>query len=277
MAAVTIFGIRHHGPGSARRLVQALDSLQPRQVLVEGPSDLSHLMPALVHPEASPPLALLAYDEDDPSRASFWPFEVYSPEYQAIRWAVSHGAAVQFIDLPSTMVLARDPEARGTTLRGDPLAALATAAGHEDPESWWNDMFELPGQDVDAFAAIAGAMAALREGKPPEGDDIPREAQMRLAIAEAAKGEGPVAVVCGAWHVPALVAAQPKSADREALKGLAKVKTRATWVPWTTLRLARSAGYGAGVPSPGWYRHLWDQGVGQAAQVQGRGSRRGHK
>lgn len=269
MAGVRFFGIRHHGPGSARRLVQALERLQPRQVLIEGPADLSHLMPALVHPEARPPLALLAYAEDDPSRASFWPFEVYSPEYQAIRWAVQHGAAVQFIDLPSTVVLARDPEQRAVAsgLRGDPLAALAQAAGHEDPESWWNDMFELAGEEVDAFAAIDNAMGTLREGQPAEGDDLAREAQMRLAIADAARGDGPVAVVCGAWHVPALAAPMPKAADREALKGLARVKTRATWVPWTTLRMARGTGYGAGVPAPGWYRHLWDQGPGQAAQV----------
>jgi hypothetical protein len=266
MAEIAYFGIRHHGPGSARRLVQALDRLQPRQVLVEGPSDLSDLMPALAHPQASPPLALLSYAEDDPSRASFWPFDVYSPEYQAIRWAVTHGAALQFIDLPSGIKLARYPDGEAPAVRGDPIAALAEAAGHDDPESWWNDMFELSGE-ADVFDAVAGAMAALRDGLPATGDDIPREAQMRLAIAEATKGEGPIAVICGAWHVPALTTPHPKTADREVLKGLPRVKTGATWVPWTTQRLSRQSGYGAGVPAPGWYRHLWDQGAGQGAQV----------
>ena len=269
MAEISYFGIRHHGPGSARRLVEALNRLRPKQVLIEGPSDLSELMPALAHPEAQLPLALLAYAEDTPSQASFWPFEVYSPEYQAIRWAVDHGAALQFIDLPAAVTLAREGAAdeAAPALRRDPLAALAEAAGHEDPESWWNDMFELPGQETDAFAAITRAMTALRDGQPPEGDDIPREAQMRLAIAAAAKGEGPVAVVCGAWHVPALLARVSKAADREVLKGLAKVKARATWVPWTTMRLARGSGYGAGVRAPGWYRHLWEEGAGPLAQV----------
>lgn len=266
MAEVAYFGIRHHGPGSARRLVQALDRLQPRQVLIEGPSDLSDLMPALAHPQANPPLALLSYAEDDSSRASFWPFDVYSPEYQAIRWAVAHGAELQFIDLPSGVKLAHVPEDALPALRDDPIAALATAAGHDDPESWWNDMFELSGQ-ADAFEAVTQAMAALRDGQPAAGDDIPREAQMRLAVAEAAKGEGPIAVVCGAWHVPALMAAHPKGADRDALKGLPRVKTRATWVPWATRRLSRQSGYGAGVPAPGWYRHLWEQGAGQGASI----------
>lgn len=267
MAEIHYFGIRHHGPGSARRLVQALDRLQPRQVLIEGPSDLSGLMPALVHPVARPPLALLSYAEDDPSRASFWPFEIYSPEYQAIRWAVSQGAGLQFIDLPSAVTLAREADRDARASQGDPIADLAQAAGHADPESWWNDLFEVSESGADVFAAVGAAMAALREGQPATGDDIPREAQMRLAIAEAAKGEGPVAVICGAWHVPALQAPHPKAADREVVKGMPRVKTRATWVPWTTRRLSRYSGYGAGVPAPGWYRHLWEEGAGQAAQV----------
>ena len=41
-APVEIFGIRHHGPGSSRRLVEAL---APAEVLIEGPADLSHLLP----------------------------------------------------------------------------------------------------------------------------------------------------------------------------------------------------------------------------------------
>jgi hypothetical protein len=40
-AQVFLFGIRHHGPGSARRLVEALDALEPVAVLIEGPADAS--------------------------------------------------------------------------------------------------------------------------------------------------------------------------------------------------------------------------------------------
>ncbi|HVU10233.1 MAG TPA: DUF5682 family protein, partial [Phototrophicaceae bacterium] len=45
--------------------------------------------------------------------------------------------------------------------------------------------------------------------------------------------------------------------DTALLKGLTKVKTKATWVPWTHGRLSRFSGYGAGITSPGWYAHLW--------------------
>src|SRR5215475_7778465 len=98
---LAFFGIRHHGPGSARRLVQALDELKPAAVLIEGPADASDLLPMLADPDVVTPVALLTYAEENPANASFFPFAEYSPEYQAARWAVRHGAALRFIDLPA--------------------------------------------------------------------------------------------------------------------------------------------------------------------------------
>ncbi|MGA8994018.1 MAG: DUF5682 family protein, partial [Nocardioidaceae bacterium] len=67
-----------------------------------------------------------------------------------------------------------------------------------------------------------------------------------------------VAVVCGAWHAPALVAPlPPAAADARLLRGLPRTRVRLTWVPWAHSRLASASGYGAGVTSPGWYHHLW--------------------
>ena len=67
-----------------------------------------------------------------------------------------------------------------------------------------------------------------------------------------------MAVVCGAWHVPALTAPLPTAtADAQILRGLPKVNVAVTWVPWTHARLASGQGYGAGVTSPGWYHHLF--------------------
>lgn len=85
---------------------------------------------------------------------------------------------------------------------------------------------------------------------------------MRQTIRTAVKeGFERIAVVCGAWHAPALRidAGNMPSAGEDAalLKGLPKVKTMATWTPWTNGRLSYRSGYGAGVESPGWYHHLW--------------------
>lgn len=78
--------------------------------------------------------------------------------------------------------------------------------------------------------------------------------QVRAARREFAEG---VAVVCGAWHVPALRRRATVAADRALLKGLPRTKVDMTWVPWTHRRLSRAGGYGAGIESPGWYGHLF--------------------
>ncbi|MEU9009907.1 DUF5682 family protein [Streptomyces sp. NPDC048479] len=156
------------------------------------------------------------------------------------------------------------PDPRG--LRIDPIAVLAETAGYDDPERWWEDVIEHRGTGADAadprapFAALGDAMAALREtyGHGGHDRDLAREAHMRIQLRAARKEFGDdVAVVCGAWHVPALEEKTTVAADRALLKGLPKVKTEMTWVPWTHRRLARHSGYGAGIDSPGWYGHLF--------------------
>ncbi len=117
------------------------------------------------------------------------------------------------------------------------------------------------GASLAPFAALAEAMAALREayGDGDRPRDAVREAYMRIQLRTARKEFGDaVAVVCGAWHVPALAARTTLAADRALLKGLPKVKAELTWVPWTHRRLARHSGYGAGIDAPGWYGHLFD-------------------
>ncbi|MFE6227211.1 DUF5682 family protein [Streptomyces sp. NPDC057854] len=264
-----LLGVRHHGPGSARGVRAALDAARPDAVLIEGPAEADALVALAADPEMRPPVALLAHAADDPGRAAFWPFAAFSPEWTAVRWAIGRGVPVRFVDLPAAHTLATaDPtwgdgedEADGGA-RIDPFAELARAAGCDDPEQWWEDVVELrDGADPLApFAAVADAMAALREryGHGGHPRDLVREAHMRLRLRAARKEFGDaVAVVCGAWHVPALARRTTVTADRALLKGLPKVKTELTWVPWTHRRLARRSGYGAGIESPGWYGHLF--------------------
>lgn len=274
MEEVSYFGIRHHGPGSARQVVASLEAVRPAVVLIEGPSDLTDQLPHLAHAAIRPPVALLAYAADAPERAVFWPFARFSPEYQAIRWAQAHGAAVAFIDLPASAVLDETPpdevaqEVPDDTVARDPIGALAHAAGYEDGESWWTDVIEENPAPGEVFDAIADAMTTLREGHVPDTREALREAHMRRAIARAARdADGPVAVICGAWHVPALRTRVKAADDHALLKGLARVKIKATWAPWTSARLARQTGYGAGVAAPLWYDHIWQHGSGERADA----------
>ncbi|NKY85997.1 DUF5682 family protein [Nocardia veterana] len=289
-----IFGIRHHGPGSARSLLWALERFRPDAILIEGPADADPLVAYVAAAGMEPPVALLAYAADDPARAAFWPFAVFSPEWQALRYAAEHAVPVHFCDLPATQTLALDAEPGD---RGDPLAVLAAAGGYDDPERWWDAVIESAaaptGDGTDIFDAVAEAMGALRaaveadqpDGSPealplddtdpdtdpddePTGPELPRridlrtlqrEAHMRQIMRKTLKtGARRLAVVCGAWHAPALSGELgPAAPDTRLLKGLPKVKTALTWVPWTHSRLAGSSGYGAGITSPGWYHHLF--------------------
>lgn len=255
----TVFGIRHHGPGSARTLERALTQLQPDTILIEGPPEADHLLPLAQQEDMAPPVALLAYVPDEPARAAFWPFARFSPEWRAIQYALAHDVPVRFNDLPAANSLVQERR-RKRKVREDPLGALAEVAGHGDAERWWEDVVESQREGLGAFEALIEAMQALREAFP---DDDPREEQreasMRQQIRKAIKdGATNIAVVCGAWHAPALTTLGPAAPDQRTLKGLPKVKVAMTWVPWTYGLLARESGYGAGVDSPAWYDQLFD-------------------
>ncbi|OHF28836.1 hypothetical protein BKP30_01405 [Rhodococcus erythropolis] len=253
---VRVFGIRHHGPGSARSVRQGLDEFSPDVVLIEGPSDADPLVMLAASESMEPPIALLAYATGEPSKAAFWPFAVFSPEWQALQWAAKNGVQARFCDLPAFNVLA-DQGIR-TVREGDPLSELAAAAGFDDTERWWDSVIESS-SGADSFDAITEAMEALRETVPIDEETAHREAYMRQVLRKTLKdGAERVAVVCGAWHAPALVGALgPAAPDARILKGMSKVKTSLTWVPWTHSRLASASGYGAGITSPGWYHHLF--------------------
>ena len=298
-AAVEVYGIRHHGPGSARSMLAALADFDPDAVLIEGPADADRVLDWVLADGMEPPLALLAYAPERPSVAAFWPFAAFSPEWQAMTWALGRGVETHFCDLPAAMSLApqraaaqpalddhqhRDPDRDGgdhpqdldpdapavgrrrqRSEAADPLRALAQAAGYDDPERWWDDIVESRLDGSSPFPALVEAMTELRAEVGP-GDDSKevlsearREAYMRQTIRSALRrGRRRVAVVCGAWHAPAVQPPLPPAKqDAAILRGSRRRKITITWVPWSHERLAASTGYGAGVASPGWYAHLW--------------------
>ena len=223
MASIEYFGIRHHGPGCARSLLAALNHWQPDCLLLEGPPEAEPLLPLLTSALMRPPVALLGYCPDDPpQRALYLPFAEFSPEWQAMHWALANHVPVRLMDLPLAHRLAlssspeelfshaasEDPLAdiEAMPTQGDPLDWLALAAGDVDGEAWWNRMVEERGDGSELFAAVNEAMTALRqtlgEAAGLSADDARREAYMRLIIREAAKaGYARIAVVCGAWHL----------------------------------------------------------------------------
>ena len=174
MSETRLFGIRHHGPGSARSLERALAGFRPDAVLIEGPPDADALLPLAAHAGLEPPVALLVYVPDQARTAVLYPFAMYSPEWRAIQYALRAQVPVRFIDLPQWFRLAPGPEPERSegaaaatepppSPRGDPLAPKALAAGFADAERWWDHLVESrSGQDLDVFTAVHEMMSALR-------------------------------------------------------------------------------------------------------------------
>ena len=215
----TILGIRHHGPGSSRSLLQALEAQDPDILLVEGPPDANDLIPLAVHKDMFPPVALLIYAPANPQQAVYYPFAEFSPEWQAIQYGLRKQIPVQFMDLPQANQLpmihakpAIDPENPNPALElapVDPFAWIAESTGYSDGERWWDHFVEQRRESGDIFLAILELMGALRSEAEMEAGllleiDRLREAAMRRAIRTAQEeGHRNISVVCGAWHAPA--------------------------------------------------------------------------
>lgn len=292
---VHILGIRHHGPGSARSVLAALDAIRPQALLIEGPPDADDLIALAGKAEMKPPVALLIYRPDAPKDAAFYPFAEFSPEWQAIRWALANAVPVRFMDLPQRHRMAIEQEEREKRIAEaraaaevevsetpeqeadgvpvetapavpaepeaqipDPFSMMAEAAGYTDHERWWEEQFEKRHSGPEVFKAVLELTTAMREEHVLPPIEARREAWMRQTIREVQKeGHERIAVVCGAWHGPALATMPTAKSDAEVLRGMPKVAVSATWLPWTHRRLTFASGYGAGVHSPGYYEYLW--------------------
>lgn len=238
-------------------------------------------------PGLEPPVALVIYNEASMGQALYFPFARFSPEWQAAQWALATGVPLRAIDLPAVhapslrdssyaapaLPLMPPAESADAAFEADPLKALALIAGYEEVEPWWDATFEQESDDLEVFAATLELMSQLR---PPAGgnasvETLLREAYMRQCMRKAyTDGFQRIAVVCGAWHGPALdgLASIKAVSDRKLLNALPKPKTklRTAWIPWSYPQLARESGYGAGIISPAWYDLRFDYAAGASVR-----------
>lgn len=292
--SVTILGIRHHGVGSAKNVLEILKKLQPDMILVEGPPELDPLSKWVGESALKPPVASLCYDEKDPKRAAFYPFSEFSPEWQAMLFANKNKIPVRMMDLPMAISwemeglkqakLAEEkakeavenaqntegvdtPRPEGHVTGRDPIAYFAEIGGYADADMWWEHHFEnryITNSAEEHFEAVMLMMSQLREAEIPsllDEENVHREAFMGNIIRQAQREMYQnIVVVCGAWHAPALLDLDKTEKEHaKIVKKLpkTKIKVGVTWIPWTNDRLSFKSGYGAGINSPGWYSHLW--------------------
>jgi hypothetical protein len=269
---IQFLGIRHHGPGSARRMLRFLEKWQPEVILIEAPAETSDLFASVNDPGLIPPIALLLYEPLQLKNSLILPFAHFSPEWIAISFANSRGIPLIPFDLPASLMLplSQETEIIRDDYVKDPLSQVAQLSGYSDSERWWEHTFEQIREDEDVFKGLQEVMIEVRRqlNRTESRETLLREAWMRQLIrAEMAKNYSKIAVVCGAWHIPALLEWNKITAkqDKSLLTGLSKVKIAGTWIPWSYDRLARQSGYGAGVLAPAWYEMLYNHQVDAAS------------
>lgn len=269
MTEIKIFGIRHHGAGSARRLIQAITDYSPDVLAIELPQDSEDLITTLNDTPHKTPLAFLYYNAAQVDQAIYLPLAVFSPEYQVIRYAHSKNIPLYCIDLPSSISLCSsnfkiDPEAglniQQKNMIADPIGYLANQAGFSDAEHWWESSFEQWTDHDQLFDVIQLMMGELRNqsGGLDDAETLYREIHMRSVIKSLIqKKYKKLAVICGAWHGPVLTLEFLHQTTKEKLPPLKTIKTQSCIIPWTYKHMSQQSGYNAGVRAPVWHEALY--------------------
>jgi hypothetical protein len=171
-----LFGIRHHGPGSAASLVAALDAYRPDMVLLECPADGEAALATLRDAALVPPVALLLYNPRQQGQASFLPFAAFSPEWQAVQWCQREGAHVRCFDLPMSLRFGLDNEVAASPGVGtSPPNPFSKKEGEPDD----NHKAEDQKQEPDPVASGSPSPFSERGpgGEAPTPDELPTESE----------------------------------------------------------------------------------------------------
>ncbi len=283
------FPIRHHSPACALHLARALAEIRPRALVLEMPADFAPLLPLLADPAIRTPVSIVsiaAGKGNERVPIGHWPLSATAPEWTALRFVQANEVPVFLADLPSGTRLAdeaatdeeaepaapeKPADAPAPMLLTDEAALaygryadnIVRALGARDFNEAWDRLFEsrLAETDWRDFFRDVGVHCFLTRAATPEAaiaadDTLAREAAMRAAIAEARTlpGGGPVAVVTGGFHTPALLDPPdgPVTRRRASKAGAATPYL----VRYTHQALDRINGYGAGMPAPAWYERL---------------------
>ncbi len=253
-------GVRHHSPACARLVAATIEEQQPAYVLIEGPADFNERIDELLLGHELP-VALFSYSDE---HASWAPFCDYSPEWVAITEARRCGAEVRFIDLPAWHEAFRDVSNRyaDAELRyAEVVERLCAEFAVDNVDVLWDHLFECEAEPkglAEYFDLLRGTASA------DDGDSAREEYMARWVRAAVKHADGrPVVVVTGGFHTAALKemltgsTEWPEVPERE--RGASYL------VPYSHARLDAFTGYQSGMPSPGYYQQVWENGPRRAA------------
>ena len=258
----------------------AATSCEPGVVLIEGPADARRLLPMLRRPGHAAAGGAAVLSPRRSGRAIFWPFAEYlagisggaagrlrngaasalhRSARRARRLASRRGRRDAKRDAP--MTTPQDGAVETIRMLRDPIGALA----HGRRLRGWRELVARldraePGARArssrrcrrhDAHARGRSAALPDREAK--------REAHMRLEIAAALQGarragRGRLRRLACAGASQGRATAQERPGTAE---GLARARARRPGRHGPGRAWRSASGYGAGVVSPGWCKHLW--------------------
>lgn len=266
MMGVTIIGVRHHSPACARHVGAVIAAVRPRHVLVEGPADFNDRIGELLL-DHRPPIAIFTGYRDGARMHSSWsPMCDYSPEWVALQEGARVGAQLRFIDLPAWHPALADRQNRyaDADQRYDrAMTRLQAAFGAASADALWDRVFEVAdpsgiGERLTAWFEMLRGDAAADES------DAAREAHMASWVRAARRDGGDVVVVTGGFHAPAL---ERLARDDDGCSGWPQVpslpegaQAASYLVPFSFRRLDAFSGYQSGMPSPGYYQRVWEEG-----------------
>ncbi|NJK38139.1 MAG: hypothetical protein HC920_10510, partial [Oscillatoriales cyanobacterium SM2_3_0] len=282
-APVVFFPVRHHSPAAARFVQELIQRIQPVAVLIEGPFDFNSQLEELSLPHTLP-IAIYSYAQlaSGNRRGAFYPFCIYSPEWQAIQIAHTLEIPVRFIDLPWRKIA--NPEltshryADGQLRQSQYVSLLCQKLGVEDFDTLWDTLFEIDQtltleQYLERCHQFCWHLRSMDEldGKV-SAVDCQREAFMVAQIRQVqgqysgqtfGQSSGQLLVVTGGFHSSALhqvlVEGEVTSTDDSTVDGekSSELEFGIALTPYSYERLDNLTGYESGMPNPGFYHQVW--------------------
>jgi Family of unknown function (DUF5682) len=273
-ASVLFFPLRHHSPAAARLVRQLIHDRPPAAILIEGPSDFNDRLSELFLPHELP-IAIYSYvhTSDNRRRGAFYPFCIYSPEWQALQTAHVLGIPVEFIDLPwasrSTDRTVENGYSDEPFNCSKYISALCEKLGVGDFDALWDVLFEIDRdltleQYLERCHQFCWHMRQSDSGI--SSSDLAREAFMLERIQQTRdRTSGQILVITGGFHSSALSASLKQTQGGESrspaqlpmIEPIAIINQGIALTPYTDDRLDNLTGYQSGMPNPGFYHAVW--------------------
>jgi hypothetical protein len=293
------FPIRHHSPACAWHVQQLILSAKPDAILIEGPADMTELIPFMLHDRAIAPFAVYTTYIDIAKRlgdmpnenfpnidtqrfAGYYPFCDYSPELVALRTGVAVNAKLEFIDLTfaqQAIASQANPNREGANKtralleesyfrRSAYLTALAKKTGCRDVDDLWDHLFEANFQATSTSNFIQNVAAycfMARQDSPEQilatDGTLAREQAMAAAIQSTLQTIQPAEKILVITGGFHTVALPFLQAPIESPSQLSlkPEEGQTVLMRYSFEQLDALNGYSAGMPAPEFYQRFWQE------------------